>query len=423
MTTKELYDKAKASLKAAQDILAQETVSEDDEKRADALMDECQEYQKKAQRLERKDDLAAKFARPPFDFGEGDEEPGAAPDGAVKSGDVDAALKSIYAGNIPQLEPEEHKAVHVKAFKNWLHTGRRVPSAAIPTAYKAAMQEGTATEGLELVPEEWSSELVTAISAAGVILPLSRVVRMTREQMHVATLTASAAAVLVAEEGSYDEKEPTTADIDVVAYKYTRLSKASDELVADNQFDLWGQILSPDFSNAFSLAMDAGGTTGTGSTQPQGVVVGSTKGVDAASASAITADELIDLYHSLGYQYRARPKTSFMAHDSTIKAVRKLKDSDNQYLWRPGLEAGQPDRLLGNRLVTNNNMATIAASAKTVLFGDFSYFWIFLREGITMKRLEELYSETGQIGFRAYQRWDSHVMLATAFYHILHPTA
>jgi len=420
MTAKELYEKAKKAYEDAKAILDGENPTKEDFDRADKLMDEMEEAQKKARTLERSADAAKAFGRPPFDFGEGE---AVVPDGATKSVDVDAALKSIYAGQVPQLTPDGAKAVHVAAFKNWLHSGRRVPGAAIPTAYKAAMQEDTATEGLELVPEEWVTELVKAISQAGVMMPISRVVRITREKAHVPTLTASSAAVLTTEETAYDEVEPTTADIDVVAYKYTRLSKASDELVADSMFDLWGQILAPDFSNAFALAMDAGGTTGTGSSQPQGVVTGSTKGVDFASASAITADEVIDLYHALGFQYRGRPQTRWMARDATIKAIRKLKDSDNQYLWQPGLQAGQPDQLLGVPVVTNPNVAAIAASAKTLLIGDFSYFWIFLREGMTVKRLEELYAASGQIGFRAYERWDSHVMLATAFYHGLHPTA
>ena len=418
-----MYDKAKKALKEAQDILAQDAPSEDDIQRADKLMDECQELQEKARRLERAKDMGAKMTRPPFDFGEGDaDESGENGGSAVKSGDVEKALKAAYAGQALTIDDATHAAVHVKAFKNFLHTGQRVPSAAIPASYKAAMQEA-AGEGLELVPEEWFEEIVQAISAAGVIMPLARKVRSRRPVGHVPVLTASSAAVLTAEEGDYDEQEPTTADVDVQAYKFTRLSKCSDELVADGMFDLWGQILSPDFSNAFALAMDAYGTTGTGSGQPQGVVAGSTKGVDFASASAVTADELIDLKYALGYQYRGRPTTRFMGHDSTIKAIRKLKDSDNQYLWRPGLAAGEPDRLLGETLITNNNMDEIAASKKTILYGDFSFFWIFLREDITVKRLEELYAAKGQIGFRAYQRWDSHVMLATAFYHGLHPTA
>jgi len=420
MTAKELYEKAKKAYEDAKAILDGENPSKEDFERADKLMDEMEDAQKKARTLERSKDAAAKFSRPPFDFGEG-EPP--VPDGATRSFDVDAALKSIYAGQAPQLKPDEAKKVHTAAFKSFLRTGRKVPAAAVPAAYKAAMQEDTATEGLELVPEEWIPELVQALSAAGVIMPISRVVRMTREKAHVPTLTASSAAVLTAEEGVYSEVEPTTADVDVVSYKFTRLAKSSDELVADSLFDLWGQILAPDFANAFALAMDAYGTTGTGSSQPQGVVTGGTLGVTAASATAITADEVIDLYHALGFQYRARPSTRFMANDSTIKAVRKLKDTNTQYIWQPGLQAGQPDILLGTPVVTNNNMAAIAASAKTLLIGDFSYFWIFLREGMTVKRLEELYAANGQIGFRAYERWDTHVMLATAFYYLAQKTA
>ena len=102
-------------------------------------------------------------------------------------------------------------------------------------------------------------------------------------------------------------------------------------------------------------------------------------GVTAASATAITADELIDLFYSLKAPYRRN--AVWVLNDSTIKAIRKLKDNQGQYLWQPSPTAGAPDLLLGKPVRTSAYMPAIAADAKTVAFGDFSYYWIADRQG------------------------------------------
>ena len=97
-----------------------------------------------------------------------------------------------------------------------------------------------------------------------------------------------------------------------------------------------------------------------------------------------------------------------------IKAVRKLKDGSGQYLWQPSLTAGTPDTILGRPVRTSAYMPAIAASAKTIAFGDFSYYWIADRQGRSFKRLNELYAANGQVGFLASQRVDGKLILSEA---------
>jgi HK97 family phage major capsid protein len=134
--------------------------------------------------------------------------------------------------------------------------------------------------------------------------------------------------------------------------------------------------------------------------------------VTAASATAITIDEIIDLYHSLKSPYRK--KAVFTMNDATIKFVRKLKDGSGQYIWQPSVSAGQPDTILNRPVITSEYVPTIAASAKTIAFGDFSYYWIADRQGRSFQRLNELYAANGQIGFRATQRVDGKLILSEA---------
>ena len=132
----------------------------------------------------------------------------------------------------------------------------------------------------------------------------------------------------------------------------------------------------------------------------------------AASATAVTADELMDLFYSLKSPYRKN--AVWILNDSTIKAIRKLKDNNGQYLWQPSLVAGTPDTILGRPVKTSAYMPAIAAGAKTIAFGDFSYYWIADRQGRSFKRLNELYAANGQVGFLGSQRVDGKMILPEA---------
>lgn len=137
---------------------------------------------------------------------------------------------------------------------------------------------------------------------------------------------------------------------------------------------------------------------GNGTHKPTGLLNatgGAQVGVTAASATAITADEVIDLFYSLGAPYRKN--AIWILNDATVKAIRKLKDSSGQYLWQPALKDGEFDTILGKRYFTSAYMPTMTAGAKTILFGDLSYYWIGDRQGITFQRLNERFADYGQL--------------------------
>lgn len=307
----------------------------------------------------------------------------------------------------PAQAPEDKRRAAVKAFDVYLHSG------AGRQAVKA-LEEGTPGEGGYLVPEQYYAELVAGLTDQSIIRAAgARVVAMTSDTMEVPTLTHQAAAVLTDEEAPYDETDPSFGHVTFTPYKATRLVKVSEELAADAAFDIWGQVLAPDFTQAFAAFENSYFTTGNGTTAPQGVITGAGVGVTSAAPTAIDPDEIIDLYHSLGYLYRQN--AIWMMNDATIKYIRKLIDGTGQYLWQPGMAEGQPDRLLGRPVITNNSMATIAATAKTILFADFRYYWIGQRAQMTVDRNPYLYMANGQVGFFARMRLDGHVMLAEAF--------
>ena len=152
-----------------------------------------------------------------------------------------------------------------------------------------------------------------------------------------------------------------------------------------------------------------------GSHKPIGLLhatLGAQVGVTAASSTAITADELIDLQHSLKSGYRR--KASFIMNDAVIKAIRKLKDSQGQYLWQPSIREGVPDMILNTRVYMSNYMPLPEAGNKVILYGDYSYYWLADRAGRTLQRLNELYAMTDQVGFKLTERLDGRLILPEA---------
>lgn len=337
-----------------------------------------------------------------------------AAEAAIKAYEATApALKSggfvtpVATPTEPEGTPAER---YTKAFNVYIRTGHAYPI----EAQKAAMQVGTASEGGYLVPQTYSNELIKAMTEQSVLRQAgARVISLSGTKgFNVPSLNYSGAAVLTAEEAAFDQKEPTVGEITFSPYKFTKLSKVSDELLDDSRLDVTSEILAPDAAQSFAATENNYFVVGTGSAQPQGVLTGASLGKTAASATAITFDEIYDLIGSLFYGYRANAK--FLMNDATLTVVRKLKDSNGQYLWQPSNQAGQPDRLAGYPVYVLNTMPTIATGNKTILFGDLSYFWIADIGQMTMQRLNELYAANGQVGFRWYKRADSRVMLSAA---------
>lgn len=212
-----------------------------------------------------------------------------------------------------------------------------------------------------------------------------------------------------------------TTEGNVVHYGY--IEKFIEQLgerfnIREIAFDRWGAVQMVQNLEGMGFTVvpfGQGFFTGDGSGKPLGILAasgGAETGITAASATAITADELIDLFYSLKSPYRRN--AVWVLNDSTIKAVRKLKDGSGQYLWQPSLTAGTPDTILGRPVRTSAYMPAIAASAKTIAFGDFSYYWIADRQGRSFKRLNELYAANGQVGFLASQRVDGKMILPEA---------
>jgi HK97 family phage major capsid protein len=161
------------------------------------------------------------------------------------------------------------------------------------------------------------------------------------------------------------------------AYAFdTEWVRVSKELADDSIFameTLLGSLLGERLGRIANLQL----TTGTGSSAPNGIVTASSLGKTATATAAITFDEILDLEHSVDPAYRNGPQVRYMLNDSTLLAVRKLKDGDGNYLWQMGnVQAGIPSTINGRPYSINQAMASLGAAAKVMLFGDFSKYYV-----------------------------------------------
>lgn len=279
---------------------------------------------------------------------------------------------------------------------------------------KNALQIGTDTEGGYLVPDEFERTLIETLTEENIFRRLANVITTSSGDRKIPVVASKGTASWIDEEGTIPESDDSFSQVSIGAYKLGTLIKVSEELLNDSVFNLETYI-AKEFARRIGTKEEETFFVGDGSGKPTGILAatgGAQLGVTAASSTAIVIDEVLDLFYSLKSPYRNR--AIFSMNDSTVKAIRKLKDGQGQYLWQPSLQAGTPDTILNRPLYTSSYVPAIAAATKSIIFGDFSYYWVADRQGRVFKRLNELFAVTGQVGFVATQRVDGKLILPEA---------
>lgn len=291
---------------------------------------------------------------------------------------------------------------------------RTMRAKSVPHEVVNALQVGVESEGGYLAPDEYQRTLIEALEEQNIFRQLAHVISTSSGDRKIPVVASKGTASWIDEEAAYPESDDSFGQVSIGAYKLATMLKVSEELLNDSVFDLPSYI-AREFARRIGAAEEEAFFTGNGTGKPTGILNatgGAETGVTAASATAISMDEVMDLYYSLRAPYRRN--AVFIMNDSTVKAIRKLKNGNGDYLWQPSLTAGQPDTLLNRPVYTSSYMPAIAAGNKTILFGDLGYYWVADRQGRSFKRLNELYAATGQVGFLASQRVDGKLVLAEA---------
>lgn len=288
-----------------------------------------------------------------------------------------------------------------------------------------AQTVGTASEGGYLVPQTWADKLIVGLKAYGPMNDASIVSSLVTAgggALNLPSLDDTAnKGRRIAEGATVNSVSLAFGNKTLGAYKYTTdMILVSSELFQDSAIDI-ESIVTAAMSERLGRILNQEFTTGTGSSQPMGIVTAATAGVTLASANTIlTADNLIDLQHSVDPAYRSAGR--FMFNDATFAVVRKLKDTTGAYIWQPGLSVGAPATVLGQAFSINQDMANVGATGnKSVLYGDFSKYVVRNVKGFALKRLDERYADSDQVGFVGFARYDANLLDAKAIRALVNP--
>lgn len=305
------------------------------------------------------------------------------------------ALRAFARGGISALDSEQLREMRA----------RQTPD------IQNAMSTTTASEGGYTVAPEYAKRLQEVLKAWGGMRQVASVIRTASGatiNMPTADSTAEVGEI-VGQNAAVTSGETAFGNATLDVYKYSSKKIALPfELLQDTFIDIEGYVLDL-LGRRIGRIQNTHFTVGTGTGQPRGIVTGATLGKTGANGSTLTVsyDDLVDLEHSVDPAYRANAR--WMMHDSSVKVLRKLKDSQNRPIFVPGYEEGNPggapDRILGRAIVINQDMPVMAANAKSILFGDFSKYIIRDVMDLTLFRMtDSAFTLNGQVGFVGFQR-------------------
>lgn len=312
----------------------------------------------------------------------GDEHRGGAGDDSITE-----QFRSLYKHRVPELEFTPERSLE----------------------QVRALSKGTATAGGNTVATTFIDRLYEHMIETATLLRAGATTFNTTsgENIDMPITTTHGTAALVAESGTIPQSDPVFGKRTLGAYKYGVLILAPKELLTDTGVDLEG-YLARQAGRAVGNALGAHLVTGTGTSQPAGIINSTTLGVTGATgvAGAPNFDNMIDLLYSVISPYRNSPNAAWLIKDTTAGALRKLKDSSGRYLWEPSVVPGTPDRILGYPVQSDPNMPATGVNNKSVAFGDLSTYYVRLVNDVRFERSDDFKFDTDQVAFRCLIRGD-----------------
>ena len=325
----------------------------------------------------------------------------------------EAVIHNVADGaeRVARNSDDKGMAVYAK----WLRGGDKALNDADFAFIRNTMSTTTGSEGGFTVATEVATSVIDALKAYGGMRRVADVFSTAQgnPMSYPSSDGTSEVGELVAENVSAADADVDFGTVGLPVYKFSsKVVAVPIELLQDSSIDVEAFVRQRLVTRLGRITNQLF-TTGTGAAQPNGVATGATVGVTAANATsqvtAITYDSLVSLQHSVDPSYRETGACSWMFNDATLAVLRKIKDGNSRPIFVPGYEAsnpgGEPDRLLGSPIVINQQVANMAASARSVLFGDFKGYKI--RDAMQMEMFrftDSAYMKKGQVGFLAWMR-------------------
>ena len=400
MNAKQMREKRGALVEQMQGMVAaakaeNRNLSNEENQKFDAISNEVDELRSAAARIERAEELKKEMAA------KAEELRDLAPDAKVEARDAFNA--------------------YLRKGMNGINAGEARALAEL----RGTDTQITTNDGLGgfLVPENWSDFVSATELFKSDIEQVATVIRTANGQhfnLPANDDTAVVAAIL-GEGTAEGVSDMTFTNVKFEPFTYSsKIVKVSNQLISDNAFDL-ASFVGGQLANRLKRGINAHLTTGDASSKPQGIVTGSTAGKTAASATAVTVSEVMDLFYSVDASYRNAPGAGFMMNSATAKAVRVLGfGSSNDFpAYVPGMSVGEPDMLFGKPVYINEDMDGIATGNKSIIFGDLKQYYVHEAGGVQLLRLNERFADALSTGYIAYRRVDGNVLQGSAIKHLV----
>ena len=326
---------------------------------------------------------------------------------------IEADIESRDAAIATAKRMEERSASATEAMASF-----EVPSVEIRSAEERELrsfQNGDSHEfrtlvsasGTGVVGTSFYNQVIEVAQSVAPLLSVARVINTTGgDNLQVPILSALSTAAISAQGSAVSSSDPTIGNITLGAFKYGVLVPVSQELVADAMIDI-NSLVAREAGKALGYAAGQGFTTGTGTTQPFGIVTGAGSAVTSGTAG-LTADDLITLLYSLDPEVRNDPSFAYMASPTALAAIRKLKDTAGNYIWN--VASGQ-SQILGYNLVENVSMPAHTTGNKSIVAGRMSDFVIRQAGGIKVEVSDDYGFANDLRYFKVTGRFDSKLAL------------
>ena len=340
---------------------------------------------------------------------------------------IDAELSAATSSPV-QMNPvgEKKSAVKTTATDEYNKAFWDSMRGSVDYEVRNALSVGENSEGGYTVPDEFHRQLVESLEENNIFRSLAHVIRTNSGTRTIPIAADNGQASWVEEGNAIGESDLTFNVQTLSAFKLACSIRVSNELLHDSAFDIAGHIATRfgvRFGNAEEDAFINGKGISADPTQtpsePTGILTTlATPSVTTKNATTISFDDVYKLFYALKGPYRKKAK--FLCNETALLQLMLLKDGNGQYIWKPGIDVGKPDTILGHEVYTSTYMPAIEGTAakdagkKVMLFGDFDYYWIADRTNRTMRRLNERYAEYDQVGFIGTQRVDGKLILPEA---------
>lgn len=341
--------------------------------------------------------------------------------------DIDASIKRITEANAKLADATRMDSVaeaaarlgrnagngKLSVYSKWLRGGDAALNADDWAAIRNTMSTTTGSQGGFTVDSEVARTVVDALREFGGMRQVATVISTSGFGLlsYPTSNGTTEKGRIVDQNAEVARANPTFGTVGITAYKYSSDDVAVPiELLQDSSVDIEA-FVNNRLVERLGRITNEHFTTGNGTTQPNGIVTAAPIGVTAANGTsqvtAVTYDSLVDLQHSVDRAYRRN--AGFMFNDTTLRQIRKIRDGSQRPIFVPGYEngnpGGAPDRLLGDPITINQDMANMAANARSILYGDFSGYVIRDVMAVEMYRFNDsAFTRFGQVGFLALMR-------------------